>query len=84
VTESREDEAGPLAHVSVVIDWSDYSTVIPAFVALIAIPFSYSITTGIVLGFIVHVLLNVLSGTVNEVPVILWAVFVLSVVLLLI
>jgi len=30
------------------------------------------------------VLLNVLSGTVNEVPVILWAVFVLSEVLLLI
>ncbi|HET8985189.1 MAG TPA: NCS2 family permease, partial [Trueperaceae bacterium] len=66
------------------LDWSDYSTVIPAFVALIAIPFSYSITTGIVLGFIVHVLLKVLSGKANEVPVILWAVFVLSVVLLLI
>lgn len=66
------------------LDWSDYSTVIPAFVALIAIPFSYSITTGIVLGFIVHVLLKVMSGKAGEVPVILWAVFALSVVLLLI
>lgn len=66
------------------LDWSDYSTVIPAFVALIAIPFSYSITTGIVLGFIVHVLLKVLTGKIREVPVILWAVFVLSVALLLI
>src|SRR5690606_38958638 len=35
------------------IDWNDYENVIPAFVALIAIPFTYSITTGIVLGFIV-------------------------------
>jgi len=63
---------------------SDDATVSRPFVALIAIPISYSITTGIVLGFIVHVLLKVLTGKIREVPVILWAVFVLSVVLLLI
>ena len=66
------------------LDWEDYATVIPAFVAMIAIPFSYSITTGIVLGFIVHVLLKILTGKIGEISVILWAVFVLSVVLLLI
>ncbi len=66
------------------LDWEDYATVIPAFVAMIAIPFSYSITTGIVLGFIVHVLLKILTGKIREIPIILWAVFVLSVVLLLI
>lgn len=65
------------------LDWSDYATVIPAFVAMIAIPFSYSITTGIVLGFIVHVLLKILTGKIGEIGIILWAVFALSVVLLL-
>src|SRR5690606_808933 len=43
------------------LDWSDYDNAIPAFVALIAIPSSYSITTGIVLGFIVYVLLKLLT-----------------------
>jgi len=64
------------------IDWNDYENVIPAFVALIAIPFTYSITTGIVLGFIVHVLMKVLTGKLAEVPLMLWIIFALSVLLL--
>lgn len=66
------------------LDWSDYDESIPAFVAMIAIPFSYSITTGIVLGFIVYVLLKLLTGKVAQVPPMLWAIFALSIVLLLI
>ncbi len=66
------------------LDWEDYGEAIPAFVALIAIPFSYSITTGIVLGFIVYVLLKVLTGKAAQVHPVLWVIFVLSIVLLLI
>lgn len=66
------------------IDWSDYENVVPAFVALISIPFTYSITTGIVLGFIVYVLMKVLTGKLADVPLVLWVIFVLSVLLLLI
>src|SRR5690606_24897144 len=66
------------------LDWSDYDNAIPAFVALIAIPFSYSITTGIVLGFIVYVLLKLLTGKVSQVGPVLWVIFALSIVLLLV
>lgn len=66
------------------MDWSDYENVVPAFVALIAIPFTYSITTGIVLGFIVYVLMKVLTGKLADVPLVLWVIFALSVVLLLV
>ena len=62
------------------VDWSDYSNAIPAFVALIAIPFTYSITTGIVLGFITYTLINVILG--RAVSPMLWIITVLSAALL--
>ncbi|MEM0020589.1 MAG: NCS2 family permease [Fervidicoccaceae archaeon] len=40
----------------------DYSELIPAFVTITSIPFSYSITTGIGLGFITYTLIKLLSG----------------------
>jgi len=64
------------------VDWSDYENVIPAFVALVAIPFTYSITQGIVLSFLVYVLLKLLLGKVSDVPPVLWVIFLLSIVLL--
>lgn len=64
------------------IDWQDYSTVVPAFLAMIAVPFTYSITEGIALGFISHVLLRVLSGNFRQVGPVLWGITVLSIVLL--
>ena len=66
------------------MDWGDYENVVPAFVALISIPFTYSITTGIVLGFIVYVLMKILTGKLAEVPIVLWVIFALSVALLLV
>lgn len=66
------------------MDWSDYENVVPAFVALISIPFTYSITTGIVLGFIVYVLMKILTGKLADVPVVLWVIFALSIALLLV
>jgi len=64
------------------VDWNDYENVIPAFVALIAIPFTYSITQGIVLSFLVYVLLKLVTGKASEVPPVLWVIFLLSIVLL--
>lgn len=62
------------------VDWSDYANVIPAFVAMVAIPFTYSITTGIVLGFITYTLINVILG--RAVSPMLWIITVLSAALL--
>lgn len=45
----------------------DYSELIPAFVTITSIPFSYSITTGIGLGFISYTIIKLLSGRFKEI-----------------
>lgn len=49
------------------VDFSDLETAIPAFVTLIAIPFTYSISHGIGYGFILYTAIKLLSGKVREV-----------------
>jgi AGZA family xanthine/uracil permease-like MFS transporter len=44
------------------IPFGDYSESIPAFICIIMIPLSYSISNGIMLGMISYVVLNVLCG----------------------
>jgi AGZA family xanthine/uracil permease-like MFS transporter len=64
------------------VDWNDYELVVPAFVAMVAIPFTYSITEGIVFGFLTHVVLQVLAGKIAKIAPTLWVIFALSVVML--
>jgi len=66
------------------VDWGDYEVVVPAFIAMIAIPFTYSITEGIVFGFIAHVVIRVLNGKVREISPTLWVIFAFSLVMLVI
>lgn len=44
------------------IEWDDATEALPAFLCMIAMPLTLSITDGIALGFIAHVSLKVLSG----------------------
>jgi AGZA family xanthine/uracil permease-like MFS transporter len=44
------------------IDFSDYTESIPAFICIVAMPLTYSISDGILLGMIAYVALNVLCG----------------------
>ena len=44
------------------IQWHDFTEAIPAFVCVIMMPFTYSISNGILLGMIAYVLINVMSG----------------------
>ena len=44
------------------IDFSDYSEAIPAFICVLLMPLTYSISDGIVLGHLSYVLINLLSG----------------------
>ena len=48
------------------IDFEDYSEAIPSFIAIIAMPFMYSISEGISLGVISYVVINLLTGKVKE------------------
>ncbi len=44
------------------IDFNDYTEAIPAFIAIMAMPFMYSISEGIAMGVISYVVINLVSG----------------------
>ena len=50
------------------IDWGDLEIAIPAFLTIVLMPFTYSITAGIGAGFISYVFLKLVLGKVREVP----------------
>jgi adenine/guanine/hypoxanthine permease len=56
------------------IDFSDVEEGLPALLALILMPLTYSITVGIGAGFILHVLIKVLRAKTSEVHTLMWVV----------
>jgi len=53
------------------IDWSDSTIAVPAFLTMIAMPFTYSITNGIGLGVLSYLLLRVATRRVRGIPLLL-------------
>ncbi len=49
------------------LDWDDFTEVLPAFLAMIAMPLTYSISNGIALGFIIYPLVKLFTGRGKEV-----------------
>ncbi|MET8942375.1 NCS2 family permease [Streptomyces sp. NPDC004542] len=56
------------------IDWTDYTLAMPAFVTMVMMPFTYSITNGIGMGFITFVVLRLAAGRGREIPVPMYVV----------
>ncbi|MDT0485022.1 MULTISPECIES: NCS2 family permease [Streptomyces] len=56
------------------IDWADHTIAIPAFITMVMMPFTYSITNGIGMGFITFVVLRLAAGRGREVPVPMYVV----------
>ncbi len=56
------------------IDWSDFTIAVPAFLAMVMMPFTYSITNGIGIGFIAFSVLRLAAGRGREVPVAMYVV----------
>ena len=56
------------------IDFDDYTESIPAFLAIIAMPLTYSIADGIIFGVLSYVALKVVTGKFKEVPVVTYGV----------
>lgn len=48
------------------INFSDYTEALPAFIAIIAMPFMYSISEGIAMGVISYVVINLIAGKAKE------------------
>ncbi|MDK2808273.1 MAG: adenine/guanine/hypoxanthine permease [Clostridiales bacterium] len=64
---------GALMLKSVVqINWNDFTESLPAFVVIVSMPFTYSIATGISLGFIFYPIIKLLSGRYRDVSIPVW------------
>ena len=59
------------------MDFSDYTESIPAFVCIILMPLSYSISDGILIGMICYVLLNMCCGKFKKISVTMYILAVL-------
>jgi AGZA family xanthine/uracil permease-like MFS transporter len=66
------------------INFAAIEDALPSFVTLVLIPLTFSITQGVLCGFILHALLYAFAGRSREVPVTLWLLALLSFGLLLI
>ncbi len=62
------------------IDWDDLEIGIPAFLTIVMMPFTYSISAGIGAGFVAFVILKSVRGKAPEVHPLMWIVAVLFVV----
>ena len=62
------------------IDWEDLEIAIPAFLTIILMPFTYSITVGIGAGFLAYVLIKIVRGKAAVIHPLLWVVAALFVV----
>lgn len=59
------------------MEWADLSLALPAFITIVLMPFTYSITTGIGAGLISYVAIKTGLGRWREIHVALWPVVVL-------
>ncbi|MBQ4439556.1 MAG: NCS2 family permease [Kiritimatiellae bacterium] len=58
------------------VDWSDPRDAVPAFLAVAAMPFTYSISDGIMFGVISYTIINALSGNFKRIH---WIMYILTV-----
>jgi len=56
------------------IDWDDLDIAIPAFLTIVLMPFTYSITVGIGAGFLAFILIKVVRGKVSGIHPLMWVV----------
>jgi len=54
------------------IDWDDLEIAIPAFLTIVLMPFTYSITVGIGAGFVTYVLIKIVRGKTSSVHPLMW------------
>jgi AGZA family xanthine/uracil permease-like MFS transporter len=56
------------------IDWDDVDIAIPAFLTIVLMPFTYSISVGIGAGFVTYVFIKIVRGRAAAVHPLLWVV----------
>ncbi|MFY0760874.1 NCS2 family permease [Metabacillus dongyingensis] len=59
------------------IDWNRFEMAVPAFLTIIAMPLTYSIATGIAIGFIFYPVTMIVKGKAKEIHPIMYGLFVI-------
>ena len=54
------------------IHWDNYCNAIPAFLTIVIIPMSYSISDGILIGVIAYVICHAIAGKFKEISITMW------------
>lgn len=65
------------------IDFYDFEVAIPAFITIVLMPLTYSISTGLCFGFIAYIIITTVAGDRRKLKPTMWIIGVLSVVSLL-
>jgi len=58
------------------IEWDKFEIAVPAFLTLIAMPLTYSIATGIAIGFIFYPITMIVKGRIKEIHPVMYFFFV--------
>ncbi len=61
------------------IDFSDLPQALPAFIIIVMIALSYSISTGLAFGFIAYTLIQIIAGKIRNIKPAMWIIAILSV-----
>jgi AGZA family xanthine/uracil permease-like MFS transporter len=56
------------------VDWEDLEIAIPAFLTIVLMPFTYSITVGIGAGFVAYALIKLVRGKSASVHPLMWLI----------
>ena len=56
------------------IDWDDLEIAIPAFLTIVLMPFTYSISVGIGAGFVTYVFIKLIRGKASSIHPLMWGV----------
>ncbi|MDP6636458.1 MAG: NCS2 family permease [Phycisphaerae bacterium] len=60
------------------IDLSNFCEAMPAFLTIVLMPLTYSISTGLAFGFTAHIVLTIAAGRVRSVGLVMWIIGALS------
>lgn len=69
--------AGLMMRELVDVDWEDVTEAVPAALTTLAMPFTYSIATGLAFGFISYVVLKACTGHIRQIHPATWVVAIL-------
>ena len=64
------------------IDWQEPTEFIPAFLTLVGIPLTFSISTGVALGFITYAVAKLVTGRARQCPALVYIFAALFIVML--